>query len=45
MCRYAQDMLPILEVLADSNAGILNLHSKVDISKLKVRILKKKPDI
>lgn len=35
MCRYAQDMLPILEIIADSNAEKLNLRSKVDISKLK----------
>ncbi|XP_033227139.1 fatty-acid amide hydrolase 2-A isoform X2 [Belonocnema kinseyi] len=35
MCRYAQDMTPILEVIADGNAEKLNLRSKVDISKLK----------
>lgn len=36
MCRYAQDMAPILGVIAGNNAEKLNLHSKVDISKLKV---------
>ena len=36
MCRYAQDMSPILEVIAEGNAEKLNLHSKVDISSLKV---------
>lgn len=36
MCRHAQDMKPILKVLADKNAEILNLDDKVDISKIKV---------
>ncbi|XP_076674187.1 fatty-acid amide hydrolase 2 [Andrena cerasifolii] len=35
MCRYAQDLLPILKVLANENAGVLRLDDKVDISKIK----------
>lgn len=35
MCRYAQDLAPILKVLAGKNADMLNLDNKVDISKLK----------
>ncbi|XP_006563970.2 fatty-acid amide hydrolase 2-B [Apis mellifera] len=35
MCRYAQDLSPILKILADKNADILHLNEKVDISKLK----------
>ncbi|XP_015173756.1 PREDICTED: fatty-acid amide hydrolase 2 [Polistes dominula] len=35
MCRFAQDMKPILKILADKNADKLNLDDKVDISKLK----------
>lgn len=38
MCRYAQDLLPTLKILADKNADMLHLNEKVDISKLKVRI-------
>ncbi|KAF7380722.1 hypothetical protein HZH66_014098 [Vespula vulgaris] len=34
MCRHAQDMRPVLKVLADKNAEILNLDDKVDISKI-----------
>ncbi|XP_066597182.1 fatty-acid amide hydrolase 2-like [Prorops nasuta] len=35
MCRYAQDLAPILKILADKNADRLKLDSKVDVSKLK----------
>ncbi|XP_068968973.1 fatty-acid amide hydrolase 2-A isoform X1 [Bombus flavifrons] len=35
MCRYAQDLLPTLKILADKNADMLHLNEKVDISKLK----------
>lgn len=36
MCRYAQDLLPILKVLTNENRGVLRLDDKVDISKIKV---------
>ena len=36
MCRFAEDLGPILQVLAGKNADLLKLQSKVDISKLKV---------
>ncbi|XP_031844644.1 fatty-acid amide hydrolase 2-B [Nomia melanderi] len=35
MCRYAQDLKPILKVLANENAKLLHLNENVDISKLK----------
>ncbi|CAK9812011.1 Fatty-acid amide hydrolase 2 [Anthophora quadrimaculata] len=35
MCRYAQDLMPTLKVLANKNADLLRLNEKVDISKLK----------
>ncbi|KAG7209534.1 hypothetical protein KM043_015615 [Ampulex compressa] len=35
MCRYAQDMTPILKVLANENVEKLHLDEKVDISKIK----------
>ncbi|XP_076627098.1 fatty-acid amide hydrolase 2 [Colletes latitarsis] len=34
MCRYAQDLMPTLKVLADKNVDKLRLNSKVDISKI-----------
>ncbi|XP_012278947.1 fatty-acid amide hydrolase 2-B [Orussus abietinus] len=34
MCRYAQDMLPLLKVLASGKAETLKLDDKVDISKI-----------
>lgn len=37
MCRFAQDLAPMLQVLADRNADMLRLQTKVDVSKLKVR--------
>lgn len=42
MCRYATDLKPILKVIAINNSSKLKLDTKVDISKLKVRITKKK---
>ncbi|OXU26780.1 hypothetical protein TSAR_006488 [Trichomalopsis sarcophagae] len=36
MCRFAQDMAPILQVIAGKNADMLKLQSKVDMSKLKI---------
>ncbi|KAJ8679442.1 hypothetical protein QAD02_015229 [Eretmocerus hayati] len=36
MCRFAQDLGPMLEVLAGKNSDQLDLKRKVDISKLKV---------
>ncbi|OAD58275.1 Fatty-acid amide hydrolase 2 [Eufriesea mexicana] len=35
MCRYAQDLLPTLKILANKNAHLLRLNETVDISKLK----------
>ncbi|KZC04565.1 Fatty-acid amide hydrolase 2 [Dufourea novaeangliae] len=35
MCRYAQDLKPTLNILANKNAHILRLEEKVDISKIK----------
>ncbi|KOC67138.1 Fatty-acid amide hydrolase 2 [Habropoda laboriosa] len=35
MCRHAQDLLPILKVLANKNVDMLRLNEKVDISKVK----------
>lgn len=35
MCRYAQDLLPTLKILANKNADLLRLDEKVDISKIK----------
>lgn len=36
MSRFAEDLAPMLQVLADKNADILKLQTKVDIKKLKV---------
>ncbi|XP_076386772.1 fatty-acid amide hydrolase 2 isoform X2 [Megachile rotundata] len=36
MCRYAQDLLPTLKVLANKNVDMLRLDEKVDMSKIKV---------
>lgn len=36
MCRFAEDLIPLLKVIAGKNADFLNLDSKVDITKLKV---------
>ncbi|XP_014205027.1 fatty-acid amide hydrolase 2 isoform X2 [Copidosoma floridanum] len=36
MCRFAEDLGPMLGVLAGKNAELLKLNSKVDMSKLKV---------
>lgn len=38
MCRYAQDLQPILKVLAHKNVDMLRLDEKVDMSKIKVQI-------
>lgn len=38
MCRYADDLKPLLRVIAGKEVDMLNLDSKVDISKLKVRL-------
>ncbi|KAK2585314.1 hypothetical protein KPH14_009997 [Odynerus spinipes] len=35
MCRYAQDLKPVLKILANNNAEKLNLDDEVDISKIK----------
>ncbi|XP_046901027.1 fatty-acid amide hydrolase 2-A-like isoform X1 [Hypomesus transpacificus] len=35
MCRYAQDLLPMLRVMAGLNADRLNLSSEVDLKKLR----------
>ncbi|XP_046435707.1 fatty-acid amide hydrolase 2-A isoform X2 [Neodiprion pinetum] len=36
MCRNPFDLIPMLRVLAGKNASMLNLDSKVDLSKLKI---------
>ncbi|XP_058799094.1 fatty-acid amide hydrolase 2 [Phymastichus coffea] len=36
MCRFAQDLAPMLQVMAHKNADMLNLQIKVDVSKLKI---------
>lgn len=41
MCRYAQDLLPALKVLAGKeNAETLRLDTKVDISTINVRVIR-----
>ncbi|XP_054007170.1 fatty-acid amide hydrolase 2 [Hylaeus anthracinus] len=34
MCRYAQDLMPTLKILADKNIDKLRLEDKIDISKI-----------
>lgn len=36
MCRYAEDLLPMLEVMAGENAYKLELHTQVDLKTLKI---------
>ncbi|CAE1289956.1 FAAH2 [Acanthosepion pharaonis] len=36
MCRYAEDLLPMLEVMAGENAYKLELHTPVDLKTLKI---------
>ncbi|KAM9717992.1 fatty-acid amide hydrolase 2-B [Menidia menidia] len=35
MCRYAQDLLPLLRVMAGANASMLSLDTKVDLKRLR----------
>ncbi|XP_037614439.1 fatty-acid amide hydrolase 2-A-like [Sebastes umbrosus] len=35
MCRYAEDLLPMLKIMAGPNAHMLSLNTKVDIKKLR----------
>ncbi|KAM3590122.1 uncharacterized protein V6R79_004053 [Siganus canaliculatus] len=35
MCRYAEDMLPMLKIMAGPNAHMLSLDKKVDLKKLR----------
>ncbi|XP_022619857.1 fatty-acid amide hydrolase 2 [Seriola dumerili] len=35
MCRYAEDMLPMLKIMAGPNAHMLSLNTKVDLKKLR----------
>lgn len=35
MCRYAQDLMLLLKIIANKNAELLKLNQKVDISKIK----------
>ncbi|KAM3591173.1 uncharacterized protein V6R79_024104 [Siganus canaliculatus] len=35
MCRYAEDLLPMLKIMAGSNAHMLSLDKKVDLKKLR----------
>ncbi|KAM8900465.1 fatty-acid amide hydrolase 2-B-like isoform 2-T2 [Spinachia spinachia] len=35
MCRYAEDLLPMLRIMAGPNAGMLSLNTKVDLKKLR----------
>ena len=35
MCRHAEDLAPMLKILAEGNVDKLNLDSPVDISKIK----------
>ncbi|CAG5959788.1 unnamed protein product [Menidia menidia] len=35
MCRYAQDLLPLLRIMAGANASMLSLDTKVDLRKLR----------
>ncbi|KAK7910322.1 hypothetical protein WMY93_015006 [Mugilogobius chulae] len=36
MCRYAEDLLPMLKILAGPNADKLSLDTKVDLKKLRI---------
>ncbi|XP_029825892.3 fatty-acid amide hydrolase 2-B [Ixodes scapularis] len=36
MCRYAEDLLPVLRVIAGENAAALGLDKPVDLKKLKI---------
>lgn len=36
MCRYAEDLTPMLKVLAGPNAALLRLDDEVCFSKLKI---------
>ncbi|KAM7309384.1 hypothetical protein ISCGN_013015 [Ixodes scapularis] len=36
MCRYAEDLLPVLRVMAGQNAAALGLDKPVDLKKLKI---------
>uniref|UniRef100_A0A7N6BA76 Amidase domain-containing protein n=1 Tax=Anabas testudineus TaxID=64144 RepID=A0A7N6BA76_ANATE len=35
MCRYAEDLLPMLKIMAGPNAHMLSLNTKVDLKKLR----------
>uniref|UniRef100_A0A3Q3JS04 Amidase domain-containing protein n=2 Tax=Monopterus albus TaxID=43700 RepID=A0A3Q3JS04_MONAL len=35
MCRYAEDLLPMLKIMAGPNANMLSLNTKVDLKKLR----------
>ncbi|XP_062416812.1 fatty-acid amide hydrolase 2-B [Pungitius pungitius] len=35
MCRYAEDLLPMLRIMAGPNAAMLSLDTKVDLKKLR----------
>uniref|UniRef100_A0A665UXV0 Amidase domain-containing protein n=1 Tax=Echeneis naucrates TaxID=173247 RepID=A0A665UXV0_ECHNA len=35
MCRYAEDLLPMLKIMAGPNVHMLSLNTKVDLKKLK----------
>lgn len=35
MCRYAEDLLPMLKIMAGANADKLSLNTKVDLKKLR----------
>ncbi|XP_049423477.1 fatty-acid amide hydrolase 2-B [Epinephelus fuscoguttatus] len=35
MCRYAEDLLPMLKIMAGPNAHMLSLNKKVDLKKLR----------
>ena len=39
MCRYAEDLAPMLKILSGYKAELLNLDSNVDVSGLKVYYL------
>ncbi|XP_068611735.1 fatty-acid amide hydrolase 2-A-like [Brachionichthys hirsutus] len=35
LCRYAEDLLPMLRIMAGPNVGMLSLNTKVDLQKLR----------
>uniref|UniRef100_A0A7N9AYM5 Fatty acid amide hydrolase 2b n=1 Tax=Mastacembelus armatus TaxID=205130 RepID=A0A7N9AYM5_9TELE len=39
MCRYAEDLLPMLKIMAGPNAHMLSLNTKVDLKKLRFFIV------